>query len=107
MLEDQVGVQLGPVVVNGVDLGVGLPAASEMSSIVGDLDAATAVTLTDAADFRRSRREMERQELARLAEELPIPQIVLPARLVAGLVAADVTDLAAGLGGLAPVETAQ
>jgi hypothetical protein len=50
---------------------------------------------------------MERQELARLAEELPIPQIVLPARLVAGLVAADVTDLAAGLGGLAPVETAQ
>ncbi|MGA7758218.1 MAG: ArsA-related P-loop ATPase [Ilumatobacteraceae bacterium] len=106
-LEDQVGVQLGPVVVNGVDLGVGLPAASEMSSIVGDLDAATAVTLTDAADFRRSRREMERQELARLAEELPIPQIVLPARLVAGLVAADVTDLAAGLGGLAPVETAQ
>ncbi len=104
-LEDQVGVQLGPVVVNGVDLGVELPAASAVSSIVGDLDQATAATLTDAADFRRSRREMERQELARLAEELPIPQIVLPARLVAGLVAADVTDLAAGLGGLAPVET--
>ena len=104
-LEDQVGVQLGPVVVNGVDLGVELPAASAMSSIVGDLDAATAVTLTEAADFRRSRREMERQELARLAEQLPIPRIVLPARLVAGLIAEDVADLAAGLGGLAPVET--
>jgi len=104
-LEDQVGVQLGPVVVNGVDLGVELPAASAMASIVGDLDAATAVTLTEAADFRRSRREMERPELARLAEQLPIPQLVLPARLVAGLVAEDVADLAAGLGGLAPVET--
>ncbi len=104
-LEDQVGVQLGPVVVNGVDLGVELPAASAMSSIVGHLDAATAGALTDAADFRRSRREMERQELARLAEQLPIPQIVLPARLVAGLVADDVTDLAAGLGGLRPSET--
>ncbi len=104
-LEDQVGVQLGPVVVNGVDLGVELPAASAMSSIVEGLDAATAVTLIDAADFRRSRRDMERQELARLAEQLPIPQIVLPSRLVAGLVAEDVADLAAGLGGLGPSET--
>jgi len=104
-LEDQVGVQLGPVVVNGVDLGVELPAAEATSTIVGDLDADTAVTLTEAADFRRSRREMERQELDRLAEQLPIPQIMLPARLVAGLVAADVADLAAALGGLAPVET--
>ena len=52
-LEDQVGVQLGPVIVNGVDLGVELPAAAATSAIVGDLDAATAATLTDAADFRR------------------------------------------------------
>ncbi len=104
-LEDQVGVQLGPVVVNGVDLGVQLPAASATSSIVGDLDTDTAVTLTEAADFRRSRREMERQELDRLAGQLPITQIMLPARLVAGLVAADVADLAAVLGGFAPVET--
>jgi anion-transporting ArsA/GET3 family ATPase len=104
-LEDQVGVQLGPVVVNGVDLGVELPAASAMSSILEGIDDATALTLSDAADFRRSRREMERQELDRLAEQLPIPQIVLPSRLVAGLVAEDVTDLAAGLGGLGPSET--
>ena len=49
---------------------------------------------------------MERQELARLAEHVAHPQyLVLPARLVAGLVAHDVTELAAGLGGLAPSET--
>jgi len=104
-VEDQVGVQLAPVVVNGVDLGVELPDASAMSSILEGLDPATALTLSEAADFRRSRREMERQELDRLADQLPIPQIVLPARLVAGLAAEDVTDLAAGLGGPGPSET--
>jgi len=98
-LEDRVGVQLGPVVVNGVDVGVELPSSSVASSVVADLDDATAATLTAAAEFRRSRREMERQELDRLVDRLPIPQIMLPARLVAGLTAEDVTALADGLTG--------
>ena len=38
-LEDQVGVQLGPVVVNGVDVGVDLPDEAAVAACVGTLDA--------------------------------------------------------------------
>jgi hypothetical protein len=55
--------------------------------------------LVDAAAFRRSRREMEAGEIARLATELPIPKVTLPARLVAGLTAADIRELAGVLRG--------
>lgn len=93
-LEDDVGVQLGPVVVNIVDDGVALPDADETSAATADLDGKTAALIADAAAFRRSRREMEAEELARLAAELPIPQVHLPARLVAGLTSVDIDALA-------------
>jgi anion-transporting ArsA/GET3 family ATPase len=96
-LEDQVGVQLGPVVVNGVDDGVDLPDESATVALVAGLEPEMAEALVDAAAFRRSRRQMEAQELARLDEQLPIPQIVLPAKLVAGLTPDDIDDLAAVL----------
>ena len=88
-LEDQVGVQLGPVVVNGVDVGVDLPDEAAVAACVGSLDASTAAALTEAAAFRRSRRTMEAQEIGRLTEQLPISQVLLPAKLVAGLTSAD------------------
>ena len=97
-LEDQVGVQLGPVVVNGVDQGVDLPDADAIEAAVAGLDQASADTLVEAAAFRQSRREMESEEIGRLAEQLPIAQVTLPARLVAGLAPADVDALAALLG---------
>ena len=97
-LEDQVGVQLGPVVVNGVDVGVDLPDEAAVAACVASLDASTAAALTDAAAFRRSRRTMEAQEIARLTEQLPIAQVLLPAKLVAGLTSRDVDDLADVLG---------
>ncbi len=93
-LEDEVGVQLGPVVVNAVDLGAELPDHDATIAAVADLDAATAAVLVDAAAFRRSRREMEAAEIARLASELPIPKVTLPARPAAGLTAADIDLLA-------------
>ena len=96
-LEDQVGVQLGPVVVNGVDDGIDLPDESATVALVAGLEPEVAEALVDAAAFRRSRRQMEAQELARLDEQLPIPQIVLPAKLVAGLTPDDIDDLAAVL----------
>ena len=96
-LEDQVGVQLGPVVVNGVDDGVDLPDESTTASLVAALEPIAAAALVDAAAFRRSRRQMEAQELARLTEELPIPQVLLPAKLVAGLTPGDIDELAAVL----------
>jgi hypothetical protein len=40
---------------------------------------------------------MEAREIDRLATEVPIPKVELPARLTAGLTAADVDELAATL----------
>ena len=97
-LEDQVGVQLGPVVVNGIDQGVDLPDVDAVEAAVAGLDRASAAALVEAATFRRSRREMESEEIGRLAEQLPIAQVTLPARLVAGLAPDDVDALASLLG---------
>ena len=97
-LEDQVGVQLGPVVVNGIDQGVDLPDVDAVEAAVAGLDRASAAALVEAATFRRSRREMESEEIGRLAEQLPIAQVTLPARLVAGLAPDGVGARAALLG---------
>jgi arsenite/tail-anchored protein-transporting ATPase len=100
-LEDQVGVQLGPVVVNGVDLGVELPDPDDAEVTSGLADADTSDTDVDvllaAARYRRSRRAMERAEIDRLAAELPLAQVHLPAMSVAGLTGDDVAALAADL----------
>jgi len=48
---------------------------------------------------------MEAGEIARLAAELPIPKVTLPARLVAGLTAADIRELAGVLRGGTGVST--
>jgi hypothetical protein len=101
-LEDRVGVRLGPVVVNGVDLGVELPDDQTVGESLGSIDPETATLLTEAATFRRSRRLMEAQEMARLAEQLPLERIVLPARLVAGLGPVDIDELAALIWSPAP-----
>jgi anion-transporting ArsA/GET3 family ATPase len=98
-LEDEVGVQLGPVVVNLVDRGIDLPPPGRRRAAVAGLDEADAVVLLEAADFRAARRAMEREELARLADELPLPQVRLAARHVAGLGAGDVAAMAVELAG--------
>ncbi len=90
-LEEEVGVQLGPVVVNALDRGVELPDESELSGRVLPTE------VLAAAEFRRSRRTMEREELARLTDELPLEQVRLPALPVAGLTADDVERLAGPL----------
>jgi anion-transporting ArsA/GET3 family ATPase len=97
-LEDEVGVQLGPVVVNGVDVGDALPDDDGARRATAELDPETAEALVEAAAFRRSRRAMEAAELARLAAELPIPKVTLPARIAAGLGPDDIDELATMLG---------
>jgi hypothetical protein len=99
-LEDNVGIQLGPVVINGVDTGVPLPLIKSVAAARQALSADAAGALSDAAAFRRSRRAMERAEVSRLSEELPLEQITLPAKLVAGLTATDIDSLADHLLGL-------
>jgi anion-transporting ArsA/GET3 family ATPase len=92
-LEDDVGVQLGPIVVNGIDGGEPLPSKKAQTAALKGLKSETADVLAHAAAFRRSRRAMERGELDRLSSGMPLPQIHLSAQPVAGLTAADVSVL--------------
>ena len=80
-LEDKVGVQLGPVVVNGIYPPLdGLdrdPAALAADAGI-TLDDDEAAELAAAAHFRHVRTGLQREQVARLAEALPLPQIHLP-----------------------------
>ena len=88
-LEERIGVRLGPIVVNAVDLADPLPA-----------DAAPAGSaLRAAAEFRNARRALHRAEVARLSDDLALPQVHIPFVPEADLDAAAVASLAAGLVG--------
>ena len=89
-LEDKVGVQLAPVVVNAVDPAIDRPDAG--ASVLPDDDTGRAVAA--AREFRAERLRLQRSELTRLADELALPQIVLPLLPAGGLTAADVDTLA-------------
>ena len=83
-LEDQTGIRLGPLVVNTVDEGADL-----------DEDAAPPGSpLRAAAGFRNARRGLQRDECARLAGELALEQLHLPAFAGAALDAAAIDELA-------------
>jgi Mrp family chromosome partitioning ATPase len=80
-VEDRVGVALGPVVVNGVyDEIPGLTAdpvrAAEESDV--SLREGEAEALGKAAAFRRDRMALQAEQLDRLGERLPLPQLRLP-----------------------------
>jgi anion-transporting ArsA/GET3 family ATPase len=85
-LEERVGVQLGPVVVNGFDDGPRL-----------DIPDGAHPSLVAAAEFRDSRRAMHRRELERLGELLAIEQIRLPHVVTSGLTQQDIRHLAGTL----------
>jgi arsenite/tail-anchored protein-transporting ATPase len=91
-LEDRVGVRLGPVVVNEVD-GLGEPDVPDPADVDLAAMGADADLLTEAAAYRRDRRAMQAEEVARLGRELALPQWHLPLLPVAGLGADDVTAL--------------
>jgi anion-transporting ArsA/GET3 family ATPase len=82
-LEERVGVQLGPVVVNGVDAGPPLEPTGS-----------TPEPLAAAARYRTARRALHAREVARLHESLPIEQLHLPDVVAAGLDADHVDQLA-------------
>jgi len=80
-LEDEVGVALGPVVVNGVvtDLA-GLDADPDEAALTAGVSLldGEADLLAAASQFRRARMDLQRTQLDRMAAELPLPQIQLP-----------------------------
>jgi anion-transporting ArsA/GET3 family ATPase len=84
-LEEEVGVSLAPVVVNGIYpslAGVGADPREAAANAGVSLDtgplAGTADALADAGRFRLARSELQQTQLARLAEALPLPQLHLP-----------------------------
>ena len=93
-LEDDVGVQLGPIVVNAVDDGVELPDVDAEDAVLKKVTGPDVEVIRAAAAFRRSRRAMESAEINRLANEMPLRQLHLPLRLVAGLTASDIDLMA-------------
>lgn len=79
-LEEQVGVGLTPVVMNGLypkidGLGEGLASHDDSSLSV---DSATISALRSAAMFRDKRVALQRDQIERLADQLPLPQLHLP-----------------------------
>lgn len=87
-VEERVGVQLGPVIINGVDRGEPIVVAAG-GKLSGELLA--------AAEFRNHRRAAQQAELARLHDDLALTQMVLPQLPVAGVTAAELGALADAL----------
>jgi anion-transporting ArsA/GET3 family ATPase len=80
-LEDRVGVSLGPVVVNGLvpaidGMEVAVPAAARLAGV--ELSRSETEALEAASAFRAERRALQAEQLARLDEALPLPQLHLP-----------------------------
>lgn len=80
-LEDEVGVALGPVVVNGVfpELpGLRTPPEEAAAEAGVTLLEGEAELLAAAAEFRLARSALQRAQLDRMAAELPLAQLHLP-----------------------------
>jgi anion-transporting ArsA/GET3 family ATPase len=80
-LEDRVGVALGPIIVNGCypPLSDGGTSAVEAGAEAGvELSDAVVRALDDARRFRRVRQRLQDEQLARLAQELPLDQLRIP-----------------------------
>ncbi|MBK9180086.1 MAG: ATPase [Acidimicrobiales bacterium] len=96
-LEDRVGVSLGPVIVNGLYPDVhGLDADPEVAAAAAgaSLRPGEAEALRAAADFRRHRMALQREQLGRLEARLPLPQVHLPFVFNADLGLPDIEMLA-------------
>jgi len=108
-LEDQAGVQLGPVVVNCVeDSGSRLstPAAEAAEGAGVSLGASDLAALDASRQFALHRYDLQATQIERLARELPLPQLHAPLLSSAVIGPADLEQLAdalgAGIGRLSP-----
>jgi arsenite/tail-anchored protein-transporting ATPase len=90
-LEDRVGVQLGPVVVNGVDTFGPLPGVTATAQRIDPDPDRQAVI--DAANARTARQNRQRSALERLATQLPLPLLQLPWVPTAGISAEHLAHL--------------
>jgi anion-transporting ArsA/GET3 family ATPase len=80
-LEDRAGIQLGPVIVNAVDRTPGAlerPAADAARAVGVMLEETQLRVLEAARAFRLHRHELQVEQIERLGQELPLPQIQTP-----------------------------
>jgi anion-transporting ArsA/GET3 family ATPase len=103
-VEDRAGVALGPVIVNACvrPLPAAVPASprelvDEAQSHERFLSEREAGDLTAAAQFHERRFEQQEEQLAVLAEELPLPQLLLPFVFSASLGPDEIDTLADAL----------
>ena len=100
-LEDRVGVSLGPIVVNGVDL-VDRDALADAVAGAGSRGrrtsrSADSAALIEAGEFRLARLAGQADAIARLGAELPLRQLHVSVAPVGSLDAAAIGALAAGV----------
>lgn len=99
-LEDRVGVDLGPIVVNGlypVLTGLDVDPAVAAAEAGVEVSDGEAIALGAAASFRAHRQQLQQEQVARLAAALPLPQLHLPTLFSVDLGLSDVDHLAAAL----------
>lgn len=99
-LEDEVGISLGPVVVNGCYpplVGLDRQPADAAAEAGAALRPGEAAALAEAAAFRRHRMVLQEEQVARLADTLPLPQLTLPYLFESDLGAEQVDALAGHL----------
>jgi anion-transporting ArsA/GET3 family ATPase len=103
-LEDKVGISLGPVIVNACytpapDLEVTAVKAAAEAGV--SLDDTVAAALDAASHFRRTREDLQREQIERLARGLPLPHLRVPFVFAASIGPAELQvladELAAGI----------
>jgi anion-transporting ArsA/GET3 family ATPase len=80
-LEDKVGISLGPIIVNACYPhlpGLELPAVAAAETAGVTLDDPLAAALDAASLFRRTREELQREQVDRLAHQLALPRLHVP-----------------------------
>ncbi len=100
-LEDRVGTSLGPVIVNGIYRHVDHLETDpvEAAAAAGvTLEPGEAEALRAAAVFRRRREQVQGEQVTRLADGLPLPQLWLPNLFTTEIGLGEVDQLADALG---------
>jgi anion-transporting ArsA/GET3 family ATPase len=96
-LEDEVGVKLGPIVVNGCfpsNSSLGIDPAAAAREICVQLDDATVSAIGQAAEFAKDQIRLQHEQLTRLAEAIALPRLLLPGALVATAGPTELAELA-------------
>ncbi len=98
-LEDKAGVQLGPVIVNACDANpVGLGESAESVALEGVTVAPEHLEALEAARlFRLERHGISKDQLDRMARDLPLPQLLVPQVAAAAIGPAETQQLADAL----------